>query len=233
MRSVLSFLLFISVFNVFSQESQTSEKKPNIKIDSLYREDQFYFGFTYNSLQKKPDGLSQGRFSTGLSAGFLRDMPVNKARTVAIAPGIGICYNKYHQNLAITGTSQIPVYTVIPSSEYYTTNRFSQLLVEAPIELRWRNSTPESYKFWRVYGGFKFSYLVYDKSTFDDDKSRVVIENNNDFNPILYGTYISVGYNTWNVYAHYGLNSLFKSGKVNGEDLEMHSLNIGIIFYIL
>jgi hypothetical protein len=42
-----------------------------VKIDSLYREDQFYFGFTYNTLQEKPSGLSQKKFSVGLSAGFL------------------------------------------------------------------------------------------------------------------------------------------------------------------
>ena len=36
-------------------------------IDSLYREDQFYIGLTYNLLQKRPKGVSQNSFSSGLS----------------------------------------------------------------------------------------------------------------------------------------------------------------------
>jgi hypothetical protein len=51
-------------------------------------------------------------------------------------------------------------------------------------------------------GGFKFSYLLYSKSVFDAD-SKIVVLNNKDFNKILYGLYISAGYNTINVYAHY------------------------------
>jgi hypothetical protein len=70
-----------------------------MKIDSLYREDQFYFGFTYNTLQEKPSGLSQKKFSVGLSAGFLRDMPINDDRTIAIASGVGFSYNNYNENL--------------------------------------------------------------------------------------------------------------------------------------
>jgi hypothetical protein len=31
--------------------------------------------------------------------------------------------------------------------------KFTQLLVEVPLEFRWRSSTFESYKFWRIYGG--------------------------------------------------------------------------------
>jgi hypothetical protein len=51
---------------------------------------------------------------------------------------------------------------------------------------------------------------------------------NTDFNKIQYGTYISAGYNTINLYAYYGLNSLFKSAQVNGES-KREGLNIGII----
>ena len=45
-------------------------------VDSLYREDQFYAGVTYNLLGKMPSGLSQNGFSSGFYFGFIRDMPV-------------------------------------------------------------------------------------------------------------------------------------------------------------
>ena len=161
-------------------------------------------------------------------------MPIKKDRTVAIASGLGFSYYNYNQNLAIKGTNQLPVYFIIDSKATYSKNKFTQLLVDLPIEFRWRTSTYESHKFWRIYGGVKFSYLLYDKSIFSDGNGKTTITGNKDFNKFLYGLYVSSGYNTINVYAYYGLNSIFKkSAEINGEQLGIKSLNIGIIFYIL
>lgn len=233
MRLFLSCFLLLSVFNVFSQEMATTVNAPEAKVDSLYREDQFYFAITYNTLTDKPPGLSQSKFSSGTSAGFLRDMPINKNRTVAIASGIGFSYNNYNQNLAINKDGQTPVYSIIDANSSYNKNKFSLLSVDVPVEFRWRSSTYESHKFWRIYGGIKFSYIVYDRSVFSDDLGKVIVSGNRDFNKMQYGAYISSGYNTINLYAYYGLNPLFKSAKINGEPVNMKSLNFGIIFYIL
>jgi hypothetical protein len=160
-------------------------------------------------------------------------MPINKKRTFAIAPGIGLTYNNYNQNIAVTLQDNMPVYTILNSTAVYSKNKFSQLQIEVPIEFRWRTSTFESHKFLRIYGGFKFSYSVYDKSVFTDNEGKVVLTGNKDLNKLTYGAYISSGYNTLNVYAYYGLNALFKSGKVGDEALQMKALNVGVIFYIL
>jgi hypothetical protein len=204
-----------------------------IKIDSLYREDQFYFGFTLNTLQKKPAGLNQSKFSSGFSAGFLRDMPINKNRTVAFAAGLGFSYNAYNQNIKILESNTIPVYAIIEPNSSYSKNRFTQFLVEVPIEFRWRTSTYESHKFWRIYGGLKLGYLLYDRSVYLDSQDKIVVIANKDFDKFQYGAYISSGYNTFNVYAYYGLNSLFKSAKINYDFLDMNVMNIGVVFYIL
>ncbi len=233
MRLFLGCFLFLLVFPVFAQENTSAENAPKVKIDSLYREDQFYFGFTLNTLQNKPAGLTQDKFSAGFSTGFLRDFPVNKRRTFAIAPGIGFTLNNYNQNLAITKSNNSPVYTIIDSGSGFRKNRFSQFLVDVPLELRWRTSTYESHKFWRIYGGLKLSYLVYDKSVYEDAQGKIVVKNNKGFDDFQYGTYISAGYNTINVYAYYGLNALFQSAKTSTEVVDMNSINIGIIFYIL
>lgn len=225
--------LLLSSLNVFSQENITSENTPKVKIDSLYREDQFYFGFTFNVLQNKPAGLSQSNLSTGFSAGFLRDMPINKTRTVAIATGIGFTYNSYNQNLSILKSGQTTNYAIIQNNTAFDKNKFSQLLIDVPLEFRWRTSTPDSHKFWRIYGGLKMTYVALNKSTYDDGNNKIVISNNKDFNKILYGVYVSSGYNTWNVYAYYGLNPIFKSAKISNENIDINALNIGIIFYIL
>jgi len=233
MRLFLSCFLFLLVLPVFSQEITIKENAPKPKIDSLYREDQFYFSFTLNTLQNKPAGLTQDKFSSGFSAGFLRDMPINKKRTFAIAPGLGFTINNYNQNLAITESNDIPVYTIIDPLTEYRKNKFSQFSVDVPVEFRWRSSTFESHKFWRIYGGFKMSYLIYDKSVYEDAQGKIVVANNKDFEKFQYGAYISSGYNSINVYVYYGLNSLFQSAKTNAESIDMNSLNIGVMFYIL
>jgi hypothetical protein len=233
MRILLSFLLFALVISAFSQEKSSSEDAPKIKIDSLYREDQFYFGLMFNTLQNKPTGLSQDKISFGFSVGFLRDFPLNKSRTFAIAPGIGMAYNNFNQNLKISAINQNTIYTILESNSSYDKNKFSHLAVELPIELRWRTSTFESHKFWRIYAGFKMGYLIYDKSIYKDTYDKIIVTKNKDFNSLQYGTYIAVGYNSINVCANYSLNSLFRTAKTNTESIEMSSLSIGVIFYIL
>lgn len=233
MRVLFICSLYLCVLPAFSQEISKTEDAPKLKIDSLYREDQFYFLFTLNTLQKKPVGLTQDKFSSGFSTGFLRDFPINKNRTIAIAPGLGFSYNSYNQNLKITESNQTLIYTIIDPDISYNKNRFTHFLVDVPIEFRWRASTYESHKFWRIYGGFKMSYLIFDKSVYEDAQGKIVVANNEDFNKFHYGTYLSAGYNTINVYAYYGLNSLFKSAETSTESLGMNSINIGIIFYIL
>lgn len=232
MRLFIRIFILFTVGTVFSQDIPI-ENKPLIKIDSLYREDQFYFGFTYNTLQKKPDGLTQSKFSKGFSVGFLRDMPVNKGRTIAIATGIGISFNNLNQNILISKTNQTPIYALINSDVSYQKNRLTQLLIDVPIEFRWRSSTFESHKFWRIYGGVKFSYLVSDRSIFDDYQDKIIVNNNPDFSKLNYGVYLAAGYNTINLYGYYGLNPIFKSARIDAESIDMNSLNVGIIFYIL
>ncbi|RTY76081.1 PorT family protein [Flavobacterium sp. GSP27] len=233
MRIFLSCFLLLMVATVFSQENTPSQDTLIMKVDSLYREDQFYFGITYNILTDGPSGLSQSKFSSGLSGGFLRDMPLNKKRTVAIASGIGFTYNNYNQNIAISATDGMPVYALIDANRDYNKNKFSLLSVDVPVEFRWRTSTYESHKFWRIYTGIKFSYLLYDKSVFDSAQGKVVVTGNKDFNKLQYGAYVSAGYNTINLYAYYGLNSIFKSAKIEDKSITMKALNIGIVFYIL
>jgi len=225
-------LLLLLFFSVFGQGETQKKEVTEVKIDSLYREDQFYFGFNYNTLKQMPEDASQQKFSIGVSGGFLRDMPINKARTKAFATGLGVSYNNYNQNIGITGTAQDAVYTVVSSADF-NKNKFTQLLIDVPLEFRWRTSTYESYKFWRIYGGMKFSYLAYSKSVLKNSEGKTVITNNDDFNKLLYGLYLSAGYNTLNVYAYYGLNPIFKSAQIDGEKIDMNALSIGVIFYVL
>jgi len=232
MKFFLPIFLVFSASTIFSQEKQLLS--PIIAVDSLYREDQFYLGLTYNSLFNKTSGITQNKFSSGITFGFLRDMPINKSRTVALGLGLGLSYNKCSQNLLLSETNQTISYTTIVSGVDYSKNKLDQYYLDVPLEFRWRTSTPENHRFWRIYSGFKMSYLLWDNYVHIDSDTNYKISKNDDLNKIQLGTYIAFGYNTWNFYAYYGLTPFFKSSaKINNESLGLNTLNIGLMFYIL
>ena len=204
------------------------------EVDSLYKEDQFYIGVTYNVLVKMPSGLSQNGFSSGFHLGFIKDMPINKKRNWAFGLGLGYSANSINQNLRISEQqSGTYTYELLQSSEF-SKNKFAQHLVEVPFELRWRTSTPDSYKFWRIYTGFKLSYVFASNSKFKNNDGQIKHNNIGAFNKLQYGLTLSVGYDSWNAYIHYMLNPVFKDeAQLNGNAIDFRMAKIGIMFYIL
>ncbi len=238
MRFYLFIITFFTTLCIFAQENGVkNEVKDEINfdaVDSLYREDQFYLNITYNALQKRIDGITQNKLSPGIALGFLRDMPISKKRTVSIAAGLGYTLAIYNQNLGITEANGSNIYQVLNSDISFTKNKLSFHYIDLPIEFRWRNSTPESHIFWRVYSGVKLSYLFYDQYKSVSSNGTVTISNNKDLNQFQYGLYLAFGWNTWNFYAYYGLNPLFKSSaKIDNQSIYMNTTNFGLMFYIL
>jgi len=231
MRMYYALLSFLLVSTLFAQEKVATD---TIAVDSMYREDQFYTSITYNNLQHTPTLFTQNKFSPGLSFGFLRDMPLNNNRTWAIAMGLGYAYSGYNTNLLQTSTGNGSIaYQIAPNTTVYSKNKLTLHYLEVPFEIRWRNSTYKSHRFWRIYSGFKISYLINDKYTFTSDTGDITLKNNAALNKISYGATLTAGWNTWNVYVYYGFNNVFKTTQVGTESLDLKSLNIGLQFYIL
>ncbi len=231
MKFYFSILTLFIFFGAFAQEEGAEIKV----IDSLYREDQFYINFTTNKFQNFK-GLSQSKFSPGFCIGFLRDMPVNKSRTFAIAAGLGYSLNVNSNNLLINSdeVTSVNSYSFFDPNGHYSENKISLNYIDLPIEIRWRSSTPETHKFWRIYSGFKMSYLVASRYKLVSDTQSVVYKSNADLNKLQYGCYLATGWNTWNIYAYYGLNPVFKSASlIGGEKINMNTFNLGLQFYIL
>lgn len=200
----------------FSQEEKSVYKV----VDSLFREDQFYVSVSYNLVQNRPSGFKQFGFSQGFTAGFLRDFPISKDRKWALAPGIGYSYNNIKQ--------------FVNSDEFFGDGSAENIRttitshgVDFPLEIRWRNASPTNHKFWRVYAGFKATYVlganIKVETTSGNEKNSIL----EDVNRWQYGAYLSFGFNTWNPYVYYGLNPIFNEGS------KMSNFNIGFMFYIL
>ncbi|HKJ48334.1 MAG TPA: porin family protein, partial [Christiangramia sp.] len=171
-KKLILFLLFCLPILSSAQKEEDRYKIPDtvpFTIDSLYREDQFYAGFHFNLVTNRPSNISQESFSGGLNLGFIRDFPLNKRRNVALGAGIGWSINTYGQNLFIGKNEDgSTIFESLDDEVNYSTNRFTTQLVEAPIEFRWRTSTPETYKFWRLYGGFRLGYIYHFRSRYKD-----------------------------------------------------------------
>lgn len=218
----------ILFFLIISVKLQAQDNKDT--ADLKYLEDQLYLSLTYNVLTSKPNLINQNGFSGGVSFGFIKDIPLNKQRNIGFAIGVGYAYDVYIQNLKITRENQT---TVFQLAQDYNTNRFGVSALEVPLEIRWRNSTPQRYKFLRVYGGIKVSYILTTKTKYSDNTEILNTRNISEFNKIQYGLTLATGYGTWNLYMYYGLTPFFKDVSFNSEELNMKNFNIGLKFYIM
>lgn len=231
MKKLIVFVLFfVGNIGVNAQEMESISQHNNDSIqqaDLKYREDQFYFGITHTLLQDKPAGFSPNSVSIGVNGGFLRDFPVNKKRTMAIAPGIGYSYLNLRGNLGLTPEHD---HIILDS---YKKSSVSLHAVDFPVELRWRTSTPFSHKFWRVHLGFKASYVFGDRSKTTTGEYSTTMRGDEDINKWLYGVYMSAGFNTWNFYMYYGLNNVYKNNVIQDDKNKLRLLNVGVMFYIL
>lgn len=240
MKQLLYLFLVLPIFAVSAQESENplSNGKANDSIqviDEKYREDQFYVGVTYNLLGNKPAGVSQNGFSSGFHFGFIRDMPINTKRNVAVGIGLGLSTNSFNQTLLISENNDVYEYTVLGDTSF-SKNKLTTYVVEFPIEFRWRTSTATEFDFWRIYSGVKLGYVLYNTSKFRSSQNDISLTNLSDLNKFQVGLTLSAGYSNVNFHLYYALNEIFNTNaKVNGsgEIVAMNAIKIGLIFYIL
>lgn len=223
-------ILFLLLIGVSVLNSQNSEPiSSNITIDSLYREDQFYIGIQNCILNNKPSSVSEQGLSLGFHAGFIRDFPLNEKRTVAIGTGLGYAFKNYNTSLATfySGYGEVAYFF----SKSADKNYLRMQSIEMPLEFRWRTSTFDSHKFWRIYTGVRLSYLLHSKSYYSESNAIYRVKNNPDLRRINTSVYTSIGWNTWNLYVNYGLSTLFRSPSNSLEKVSI--VDLGVIFYIL
>lgn len=202
--------------------------------DARYLEDQFYVGLTYNFLMDLPAEVAQRNLSYGLHGGFIKDIPLNWGRTLGLGIGAGYGINSYYTNLMAVRNGPGYDYTLLDRDLRYKRNKIETHVLEVPLQLRWRNSSPEEYKFWRIYAGMRFDYVFAHRSKFVSSTEKVGFDNR-DVREFQYGFALDFGYNTFNIHIYYALRPLFEdgTGTSTGEPINMRPLQIGLIFYIL
>jgi len=224
MRFLVSLLLLISFFISFSQKND---------VDNKYLEDQFYLGLYYSTLTSSPENFNQNKFSSTLNFGFIRDFPFNEQRNFGIGAGVGLSFSSSNSNLKLSDLNS-SVSGEIVNGEDFTKNKWNTTKIEFPFEVRWRTSTPTSYKFWRVYFGVKTSYLLKSKYKYESLNSNYTLENL-PFRKTQSGITVNAGNNTWNLGLYIGLSPIFNKefGKNNPNLKDLKEFKLGLVFYIL
>ncbi|MEE9348999.1 MAG: porin family protein [Flavobacteriaceae bacterium] len=224
-------ILFL-LFSLLIQAQGDLKEEPKTK-SGYYLEDQIYIGASYNLLRNKPASVNLRGVSNTIFMGLIRDVPFNEQRNFGMGVGLGYARDTYFHNMKISNSSDQLSVSNFEDFEYFTSNKLLFHKIEMPIQIRWRKSTIDKYKFFRLYSGVNLSYVFSSKSEFDLNGIQKYKDLNN-INKLQYGLSISMGHGTWNGFVYYGLNSLFKDVNFNNEDpLNLKSFKFGLMFYIM
>ena len=219
-KKLITLFCFLSL-GLYSQNNTESNS---------YREDQFYFGSSYFIQTESISDFKQNGFSGNFQLGFIRDFPLNKDSTRALGLGFGYERNYFTSNIQpIEQDDQID-YRIVVSRFLESKNKISFSSISFPIEYRWRKSSFNEYKFWRIYSGFKIkkNFPLYSNPSYG---SELVIEEIQDWTTSIY---LNAGYNTWNISLEYDLNPIIKNKKtIDGDNLNISFFRLGLIFYFL
>ena len=223
-RIVHLFLFFTLVLS--AQDNDTIK-------NTTYLEDQIYIGFSIITIVNTPNEVNQNGFSNSLELGVIKDMPINDRGSFAVGLGLGYGRNTYFQNIKIYEVNNITQFQI--AEEGFKNNKFSTHTIDMPLEIRWRTSTIDKYKFWRIYAGGKLSYVFASNSKFKGQGSTTINEKGiSEINKWQYGLKLAAGYGTWNFNFYYGLSNLFSGAILNETTpLKINDFRIGLIFYIL
>lgn len=195
-----------------------------------YREDQIYFSVYYNSLGSELDNFKENKFSSSFNIGFIRDISISKSGKFALGLGVGYGTNSFNNNMKLSYNNQ-NLYELLSNRDAPTKNTFNFSEIQFPLEIRWRNSSPSNYKFWRIYAGLKYSKVI--QSAFKHDSSKENYKLTNlPINLDQLGFTLNIGYNTWNIGLYKSLRPFFNKN-IQSLPLVLEQFKVGLIFYIL
>ena len=221
--SRLGSLIFFFLFSI-SSFSQLETK------DDKYREDQIYISVYYNSLGNELNNFKENKFSSSFNFGFIRDIPLSKSGKFAIGLGLGLGLNSFNNNIKLASDSS-NTFTLLNNLEIPKKNIFNFSEIQFPLEIRWRNSSIDTYRFWRIYAGLKYSRLLSSSYTYENNMENYRLDKT-PINSDQLGFTLNIGYNTWNIGLYKSIRPFFNKNVESLPQL-LEQFKVGLIFYIL
>ncbi|MDG1822200.1 MAG: outer membrane beta-barrel protein [Flavobacteriaceae bacterium] len=217
MRFFVLFVFFNISNALFAQDSAPS-----------FREDQIYLSVGYPFFSESSETLIQNKLSYALSFGFVRDMPINKSRTLALGMGLGWDMATLFTNTRFFNTSNSITASII--EEDYQQNYISVQSLAIPFEFRWRNATETNHAFWRIHAGVSL-HVPLKLSSFYKDANGVSSRISLPSNSTVFRLNVHFGFNTWNISLTHDLQPWTQTeGLV--DNINMRFSRIGFIFYV-
>lgn len=205
-------------------------QKDSLQLGDRYAEDQLYMLISYNQLIDQPLSVDASGLSYGLSAGFIKDVTLNRRGSISLAMGLGYNFDLYNHGLVISEQNNEITFQ---AGNSFTSNKLLTHNLEFPLQLRWRNSDANTYKFWRIYMGIKASHNLSNNFKFLNETTSLSYKNIPQFNSWQYGVTLSVGYDVFTAHAYYGLNPILENAVIGSTEISSKILKIGLIFYLL
>ncbi|WP_435261556.1 porin family protein [Tenacibaculum sp. nBUS_03] len=220
MKNIFLIVFSLLCSNIFSQ-------KDSLEIGDKYLEDQLYINLTYNVLYKQPNGISSSKFSYGISAGYIKDIPITANGKFAFGIGFGYGFDSFNHGVKVSEVDSNDFFESVPDNKLRLHN------LELPLQFRIRSSEVNKYSFWRIYAGVKITYNLNNKFSYVTSGNSIAFNNIESFNRWQTGLTLSAGYGTFNFYAYYGLSPIFKKATINSVALTTKMFKLGLSFYLL
>lgn len=190
-----------------------------------------HFSYALQSLTNAPPTLSQNWNSNRWQLMLMRESLFSRKSHWGIAYGFGFSSNFWHTNLniqAIPNNTELQ-YTYLPSDSSYKSNRFSASYIDIPVEFRYRTKSNSRGQYFRFYFGGLVGYRINSYAAFQHKEYSVKYYNINEVAKVHYGVFVRTGWWLFNVYAYYGLNTVFQSSSALPIGLhKMHALSLGL-----
>lgn len=223
MKKVFSLILIGFTIPFFAQ-------KDSLQLGDRYADDQLYLLISYNQLMDQPLSVDASGLSYGFSGGLIKDVIINKRGSVSLALGLGYNFDLFNHGLAISEQNNEITFQ---ADNTFASNKLLIHNLEFPLQLRWRNSDANTYKFWRIYMGIKASYNLSNEFKFSNETTSLSYKNIPQFNNWQYGITLSVGYDVFTAHAYYGFNPILENAAIGSTEISSKILKIGLIFYLL
>lgn len=205
-------------------------QRDSLQIGERYAEDQLYVLVSYNQLFNQPSQVKGSGFSYGLNTGFIKDVILNKEGSFSLGLGLGYGLDFFNHGLKV---SEVNGEVIFEIDNTLTSNELTIHNLEFPLEIRWRDSNANKYKFWRVYAGIKASYNLSNRFNYNNGTESFSFKNVSRFNKWQYGLTLSIGYDAFTAHIYYGLNPILKDSSIGTSDISTKIMRIGLMFYFL
>ncbi|NQV52336.1 MAG: PorT family protein [Flavobacteriales bacterium] len=152
---------------------------------------------------------------------------------IELVTGLGLHFANYTFNSQYTTLRPtVPFSYNTDSTRLFDKNKLKATYLTAPLMIGFSTHKKEEKAFRFAAGGqvsWRMGSRLKQRYSENGDNNTLKYKSDFDLNPFLFHATASIGYGPVNVYANYGLNSLFQNGRTSGE-LRPFDMGVQLMF---